>query len=76
MIRYRCRNRGMAAGSTLVLTSTPQNAITNIRGSFTRRWPGNGNQRTYSLHYTGTNFSSIDSDDSVTLSILYTIIDN
>ncbi len=69
-------NLGTAAVGALTLSSTPQDLITNIRGSYTGDGPGNGHQLSFALNYLGTNFDQLDGDDDVTLSILYTIIDN
>ncbi len=69
-------NIGTAVPGALTLSGTPQDLITNIRGSYTGDGPGNGHQLTFDLNYLGTNFDQLDGDDDVTLSILYTIIDN
>ena len=68
-------NLGTPAPGTLTLSAVPQNLITNIRGAFTGDGPGNGHQLTFALNYLGTNYDQLDSQD-ITLSILYTIVDN
>lgn len=68
-------NLGTAAPGAITLSGTPQDLITNIRGAYTGDGPGNGHQLTFALNYLGTNFDQLDSQD-ITLTILYTIVDN
>lgn len=66
---------GSPAGASISLSSTPQEIITGIRGSYTGDGAGNGHQLTYSLHYLGTNFHLLESQ-TPQISITYTIIDD
>ncbi len=66
---------GTPVATNLLLTSTAQNIITGIRGSYTGNGSGNGHQLTYELHFDGVNFDQLDKI-SAPITILYTIIDN
>lgn len=66
---------GVPVGAPISLSATPQNILTGIRGAFTGDGSGNGHQLTYSLHFLGTNFHLLESEN-VTVNVVYTIIDN
>ncbi len=66
---------GTPVAGTKILSSTPQNIITGIKGAFTGDGPTNGHQLSYSLFYTGSNFSTLETS-ATTITILYTLIDN
>lgn len=66
---------GTPASGSVVLSGSPQDIISGIRGAYTGDGANNGHQLTYELHYGGSNFSAIESE-VVNINILYTIIDN
>ncbi len=64
---------GISAGS-VTLSTAPQTCIDNIGGSYTGNGSNNGHQITYTLGI--TDYDVLDADQSTSLEILFTLIDN
>ena len=60
--------------SNITLSNSPQNIITNIGGAYTGNGEYNGYQITYNLSI--TNYELLDYNDSNSLTISFTLIDN
>lgn len=65
---------GTPGGGYIVLSSSPQDIITGIRGAYTGNGANHGHQLTYTLHYTSGNFASVEKQN-VPINVIYTIID-
>jgi len=64
---------GTSSG-VITLSTSSQNIITNIGGAYTDNGSSNGHQLTYSLNI--INYSLLDFEDTDTLIITFTLIDN
>lgn len=66
---------GTAALSTIILSSTPQTAISAIQGAFTGDGASNGHQLTYSLHVVAASYAALE-NATTPIVITYTFMDD
>ncbi len=65
---------GTPGGGSIVLSGSPQDIITGIRGAYTGNGANHGHQLTYSLHYSSGSFATVETQ-SVPINVIYTIMD-